>query len=118
MDRVSIEGLKIDATIGILDWEQDILQPLVIDLDMAWDNSVPARTKQIEDALDYAAVSEAVTALIQSKPWGLIEDVAEQIANLIMTRFSVSGLRIRVAKPTAVKTATTVAVTATRGQFA
>lgn len=117
MDRVSIEGLRIDATIGILDWEQDILQPLVIDLEMAWDNSLPAQSQRIEDALDYSAVSEVVIELVQSKPWGLIEDVAEQIAALILSTFSVPGLRIRVAKPTAVKEAHTVAVTAIRGQF-
>ncbi|WP_232819969.1 dihydroneopterin aldolase [Aliidiomarina celeris] len=114
MDRVVIEGLTINATIGIFDWEQRILQPLVIDLDMAWNNAKPAQTKDIADALDYAAVSDAVVNLISAQPWGLIEDVAERVAALILQDFSVPQVRVRVAKPTAVKQATTVAVSIER----
>lgn len=117
MDRVFIEGLRVEATIGIFDWEQRILQPLEIDLEMAWDNRPAATSGAIEEALDYAAVSEAVTGLIQSKPWGLIEEVAEAIGRLIQKEFKVQGVTLKVAKPTAVLTAKTVAVQITRGSF-
>ncbi|RUO19993.1 dihydroneopterin aldolase [Aliidiomarina iranensis] len=110
-DFVSIEGLEVLAVVGIFEWEQEITQPLVIDLKMAWDNRKPAKTGAIEDALDYDAVQKAVTSWITAKTWGLIEDVAEIIATRIMAEFNVSELQVRVAKPTAVKAARTVAVT-------
>ncbi len=44
MDHVFIEGLEIEALIGIYDWERRIRQPLVFDIEMAFDNRVPAAT--------------------------------------------------------------------------
>ena len=42
MDKVFIEGLEVDALIGIYDWERRIRQPLAFDIEMAFDNRVPA----------------------------------------------------------------------------
>ena len=43
-DRVFIEGLEIEALIGIYDWERRIRQPLRFDIEMAFDNTRPAAT--------------------------------------------------------------------------
>ena len=40
MDYVFIEGLEIEALIGIYDWERRIRQPLVFDIEMAFDLSL------------------------------------------------------------------------------
>jgi len=115
LDIVSVHGLTVETVIGILDWEQEIKQPLVIDLDMSFACAKAANSGKIDDALDYFAVSEAVTEWLQAQPWGLIETVAEVLAERIMARFSVQGIKICVKKPTAVPTAQYVAVTIERG---
>ncbi|HAE90434.1 MAG TPA: bifunctional dihydroneopterin aldolase/7,8-dihydroneopterin epimerase, partial [Idiomarina sp.] len=56
LDEVLIEGLEVDATIGVYDWEQDIQQKLIIDLTLAWDCQRAGQSDSIDDALDYAAV--------------------------------------------------------------
>ncbi len=38
MDIVFIEQLSVITTIGVYDWEQDIEQKLVLDIEMGWDN--------------------------------------------------------------------------------
>jgi len=115
-DHVLIEGLSVDTVIGVFDWEQKITQRLVIDLDMAWDSRPAAATDDIHQALDYAKVSDAVMALVTARPRQLIEQVAEEIATLILQQFSVPEVKVRVAKPGAVKNATTVAVQIHRKQ--
>src|SRR5690606_40987502 len=60
MDKVFIEGLQIDALIGIYDWERRIRQPLVFDIEMAFDNRIPAASDAIDDTLNYKAVSKRV----------------------------------------------------------
>ncbi|RUO22968.1 dihydroneopterin aldolase [Aliidiomarina minuta] len=109
-DKVIIEGLEVDTVIGIYDWEKEIRQPLVIDLQMAWPNQAPAHSDNIEDALDYEALCNQITSWLQAQPFALIERVAEHIASQIIEQFSVSWLRVRVAKPTAIKQARLVAV--------
>ncbi|MFY8206584.1 MAG: dihydroneopterin aldolase, partial [Arenimonas sp.] len=38
MDKVFIEALGIECVIGIYDWERTIKQPIVLDIEMAFDN--------------------------------------------------------------------------------
>src|SRR5690606_20519430 len=65
MDTVFIEGLEIEALIGIYDWERRIRQPLRFDLEMAFDNRVPAASDDIADTLDYKAVSKRLIEFVE-----------------------------------------------------
>jgi dihydroneopterin aldolase len=116
MDIVFIEQLEIDAVIGVYDWERDIRQTLVLDLEMASDNRRAAGDDNIQDALDYAAVSQRLLDFVGSSEFELIESLAEAVASLVMTEFSVPWLRLRVAKPGAVKEAAAVGVVIERGE--
>ncbi|TRW47942.1 dihydroneopterin aldolase [Aliidiomarina halalkaliphila] len=113
-DLVLVEGLEVPAVIGIFDWEQDIQQPLVVDVAVVWDNRIPAASGSIDDALDYDRLSRAIQDWIQEKPYGLIEEVAEVLADRILHEFKVAAVQLKVAKPTAVKAARSVAVQITR----
>lgn len=110
MDKVYVTGLQVDAYIGVYDWEHEQTQPLIIDLEMDWDISRAAQSQQLGDALDYDALSKAVTQLIQVRPRVLIETVAEEIAQLVLTEFCSPKVRVKVAKPQAVPTAQYTAV--------
>lgn len=116
MDIVYITGLKLDAVIGVYDWERDIRQTLVLDLEMASDTRRGAATDAIEDALDYAAISEAISALVTGSSYQLIESLAEAVARRVMTEFPVPWLRLRVSKPGAVAAADDVGVIIERGE--
>lgn len=54
MDKVFIEQLEVITTIGVYDWEQQIKQKLVLDLEMAHDNRAAGKSDDVADALDYA----------------------------------------------------------------
>ncbi|MFT8212229.1 MAG: bifunctional dihydroneopterin aldolase/7,8-dihydroneopterin epimerase [Symbiopectobacterium sp.] len=115
MDIVFIEELTMIATIGVYDWEQTISQKLVLDIEMAWDNRKAATSDDVRDCLSYADVSEAVIAHVSSQPFALIERVAEEVAQLLMQRFAIPWLRIKVCKPGAVAQARQVGVVIERG---
>ncbi|MCW8330341.1 dihydroneopterin aldolase [Photobacterium sp. SDRW27] len=115
MDSVFIEHLEVIATIGAYDWEQEIKQKLVLDLEMAHDNRPAANSDDVAYALDYAAVSSAVTLHIENGRFQLVERVAEEVASLIMEQFSVPWLKVRVTKPGAVVNARGVGVQIERG---
>ncbi|MEF1288640.1 bifunctional dihydroneopterin aldolase/7,8-dihydroneopterin epimerase [Vibrio sp. M260118] len=115
MDKVFIEQLEVITTIGVYDWEQEIKQKLVLDIEMAHDNRPAGKSDDVVDALDYAQVSEAVLTHIQGGRFLLVERVAEEIAELIMTRFSVPWIKIRLTKPGAVPQAKGVGVVIERG---
>ncbi len=110
MDKVFIEQLEVITTIGVYDWEQEIKQKLVLDIEMAHDNRLAGKSDDVADALDYAQVSQAVLEHIENGRFLLVERVAEEIAELIMERFSVPYIKIRLTKPGAVPQAKGVGV--------
>ncbi|MDW6001817.1 bifunctional dihydroneopterin aldolase/7,8-dihydroneopterin epimerase [Vibrio mangrovi] len=117
MDKVFIEQLVVVTTIGVYDWEQQIKQKLVFDIEMAHDNRPAGKSDDVSDALDYAQVSQQVIQHVENGSFLLIERVAEEVADLIMTTFSVPWLRIRLTKPGAVPQAGGVGVVIERGQL-
>ncbi|KGM54700.1 dihydroneopterin aldolase [Lysobacter arseniciresistens ZS79] len=110
MDKVFIEGLEIEALIGIYDWERRIRQPLVFDIEMAFDNRVPAATDAIGDTLNYKAVSKRVIQVVSESDYGLVETLAEKVAAVILDEFGVRHVRLRLSKPGAVRGARSVGV--------
>jgi len=115
MDYVFIEGLEIDCTIGIYDWEKAIKQKLVLDIEMAHDNKKPAHTDNIADALDYEAVSHTLIHYLETTPIELVERVAEEVARILQNQFAIPWLKVRVRKPDAIKVAKSVGVCIERG---
>ena len=116
MDKVYIKGLKTDAVIGVYDWERDIRQQLVIDLDLASDNRTAAADDEIAHAVDYDAISSRVVAYVEQSQFQLIETLAERLAALLQEEFAVPWLRLRLAKPGAVAAADEVGVQIERGE--
>lgn len=110
MDKVFIEGLEIEALIGIYDWERRIRQPLVFDLEMAFDNRVPAASDDIADTLDYKAVSKRLIEYVGASDFGLVETLAERCAAIVLDEFDVAHVRLKLSKPGAVRGARAVGV--------
>nr|WP_113864879.1 bifunctional dihydroneopterin aldolase/7,8-dihydroneopterin epimerase [Brenneria salicis]NMN90700.1 dihydroneopterin aldolase [Brenneria salicis ATCC 15712 = DSM 30166]RBP66804.1 dihydroneopterin aldolase [Brenneria salicis ATCC 15712 = DSM 30166]RLM32208.1 bifunctional dihydroneopterin aldolase/7,8-dihydroneopterin epimerase [Brenneria salicis ATCC 15712 = DSM 30166] len=115
MDIVFIEELTVITTIGVYDWEQTIQQKLVFDIEMGWDNRRAAASDEVSDCLSYADVSDAVIEHVAGQRFALVERVAEEVAQLLMRRFSIPWLRIKVSKPGAVAQARQVGVIIERG---
>jgi 7,8-dihydroneopterin aldolase/epimerase/oxygenase len=116
MDIVYIKELRADAVIGVYDWERDIRQELVLDLELASDNRRAASSDAIADAVDYDAISRRVLAYVQGSEFQLIETLAERVADLVLAEFAIPWLRLRVGKPGAVKEAADVGIVIERGE--
>ncbi len=110
MDKVFIEALQIEALIGIYDWERRIRQPLVFDLEMGFDNRVPAASDDIAHTLDYKAVSKRLVEYVSQSDFGLVETLAERCAGIVMDEFGIDWLRLKLSKPGAVRGARAVGV--------
>jgi len=108
MDKVFIRGLKVDAVIGVFDWEKQVQQPLIFDLEMAWDITQAAQTDELKYALNYAAVSERVIEFVTGHQFELLETLLEKLAALLIAEFQIPEILIRVEKPAVVPEAQAV----------
>ncbi|TPE54960.1 dihydroneopterin aldolase [Maribrevibacterium harenarium] len=109
-DIVFIEGLHVDAVIGVYDWEKVILQQLVFDLEMEHDNRVPAATDDLSKTLDYEAISNFIRDYCKENQFELIETLAERLAAALIAQFSLSVITMTLRKPSAVPSANAVGV--------
>lgn len=115
MDIVYIKGLEVKTVIGIYDWEKEIKQKITIDLEMASDIKKAAATDEIADALDYKSVSKRLISFVEDSEIQLIETLAEKIADIVLSEFGVSWLRLSLGKPGAVTGSRDVGVIIERG---
>jgi dihydroneopterin aldolase len=117
MDKVYIEGLNIQTTIGFFQWEKEIKQTLVIDVAMGWDTAKAAENDELAKTLDYADISEKIAVFANNNPVDLIETLAERLASYLMHEYKIPWLKLNVAKPNAVHNAITVGVEIERGSL-
>ena len=65
-DVVFVKGLTVEAVIGVYAWERAITQPLLIDIALETDISRAAISDDVNDALNYKAVCDDVSAWCQA----------------------------------------------------
>lgn len=116
MDTVFINDLRIEAIIGIYDWERKVKQTISLDLEMGADIRQSAATDAIEDTLNYKAVAKRLIAFVEASDYQLVETLAEKIAGIVLSEFSVPWLKLTVHKPGAVRGSRDVGVIIERGE--
>ena len=116
MDKIFLDELKIDAIIGIWDWERKIRQTVVIDLEMSADIAKAAATDDVVDTLNYKAVAKRLQAFVGDSSYQLVETRAENIARIIRDEFDVAWVRVKVHKPGAIRGSKDVGVDIERGE--
>ncbi|MBL3591029.1 MAG: dihydroneopterin aldolase [gamma proteobacterium endosymbiont of Lamellibrachia anaximandri] len=115
MDIVFIRNLRVETVIGIYDWEREIRQPVVIDLEMGADIARAAESDHIDDTLDYKAVSKRLIQFVEGSEFQLVETLAERCADIVLDEFEVPWVRLTMNKIGAVSAARDVGVIIERG---
>lgn len=113
-DVIFVKGLKVEAVIGVYEWERAITQPLLIDIALETDISKAASSDNVDDALNYKAVCDDVSEWCQAIKAELLEHLAGQIADKLLTKYDSHKVTLSIAKPTAIKQADAVGVQITR----
>ena len=111
LDQTRVEGLRVDASIGVYDFEYGIRQRLIIDVVAYSDLRTAGGADALEHAVDYDRISKICRAVATERHHRLIETVATKIAAGVLEKLAVvKAIDVRVAKPGAVPDAETVAV--------
>jgi dihydroneopterin aldolase len=118
MDTIFIQGLKAEAIIGVYEWEHQVPQSLILDIEFNGDVHKAALTDSIHDTVHYHTVADRVLDFIAQQRFHLVETYAEHIAMLILEEFGVEWVKLTIVKPGGVKVARGVGVTLKRERSA
>ena len=110
---IRLEGLRLDASIGIYPHELAARQPLEIDLQLAIDGTLVARSDDIRHTVDYDQIVQCLEALLATRHFHLLEHLSQAMLDTLASRFPVKRAEVTIAKPLAVPKARRVSVTRT-----
>lgn len=102
MDKLFIHGLKVLAKVGILPHEKTCVQPVVIDFQCHIDAHKIAFDDDIAKTLNYVEVRDEIAAYLDTHRFQLVETLAHRLAENLINRFGLTGLQLKVTKPSAI----------------
>jgi len=103
MDIVYLHGLRLETIIGVWEWERQLKQSVVVDLDLGTDISQAGSSDSIEDTIDYKSVSTRLIKLAAESEFSLLEALAESISAILLGEFKIEWVRIRINKQGALR---------------
>ncbi len=90
---IHIEQLTFEAIIGLLDFEREHTQRVIIDLEAVYNYENGA-------FIDYADLAEMITIRVQEGRYKLLEDALLDLETLILSSYShITALTLKIKKP-------------------
>jgi dihydroneopterin aldolase len=115
VDTIFISELRLDIRVGVYDWETRVPQKVQFDLEFALPGAKAAKTGDLADTIDYAAVVSRIEQSLAGTHVGLLEKLADQVADILMREFKSPWVKVSVAKLAPLKGVRRLGVTIERG---
>ena len=109
-DTIIIRDLLVRCVIGIQDWEREVKQDVLINIDMEMDAWLAGQSDDFQDTVDYKAVAKRIIAFAEASEFRLVEALSQGIAGLCLEDTRVEKVRVRVEKPGALRFARSVGI--------
>lgn len=100
-DRVTVTGIEAFGRHGVFDHEKADGQRFTCDVTLWVDTRRAAARDDLAEAVDYGAVAQAVHAVLAGPPRDLIEAVAADVADAVLTDARVLAVDVTIHKPQA-----------------
>jgi dihydroneopterin aldolase len=100
-DRIELRGLTVRGQHGVYDHERADGQDFVTDITVWIDLTGAAATDDLSGTYDYGVLAERAAAVVAGPARNLIETVAAEIAEDVMTDSRVHAVEVTVHKPQA-----------------
>jgi FolB domain-containing protein len=96
--KISIIDLEVFYRVGVPDEERAQPQRLLLAVEMESDFLAAAKTDSIADTIDYFVVSQRLLKFGDGKSWKLIEKLAADICNMVLSEFKPQKVTVEVKK--------------------
>jgi FolB domain-containing protein len=115
LSKITITDLEVFFCVGVSDEERAKPQRLLVTVDMAFDFSSAATSDRIEKTINYQDVSDQILKYGDGRNWKLIERLASNIADYILSEYRPEAVLVEVKKFTIPQAShVSVSVTKTR----
>ncbi|NLW49561.1 MAG: dihydroneopterin aldolase [Candidatus Brocadiaceae bacterium] len=114
LDRIHIRDLLLRCVIGVREWEREALQNVLLNITLHADLRAACAGDALEDTVDYVAIKKRVIELVEASAYGLLETLAQAVADACLEDPRVRRVDVTLEKPGALRFARSVAVEISR----
>ncbi|HUN92496.1 MAG TPA: dihydroneopterin aldolase [Burkholderiaceae bacterium] len=97
-DRIFIQGLRLDAMVGIYLHERTSTNPVDIDLEFGVPGAGVYESGDLVDTIDYGAVASRLKEELAGRRFGLLEEMSQRIADILLGEFGAPWVRVSIVK--------------------
>jgi FolB domain-containing protein len=98
MSKINIVDLEVFMNVGVSDEERAKPQRLLLTVEMAFDFSSAAISDRFTKTIDYFAVAQLLLKFGEGRSWKLIEKLANDIADKVLSEFRPQAVTVEVKK--------------------
>lgn len=98
MSKITIADLEVFYCVGLTDEERAKAQRLLVTVDMQVDISSAALSDRIERTVNYQQVVDRLLKFGEGRNWKLIEKLAVNIADMVLSDFRPQAVLVEVKK--------------------
>lgn len=115
MDFIFIEGMLVNANVGIFPRERTAAQPLEINMTFGVPDDAALRD-DIADTIGYDRVVDRIREVLALRQFNLLETLGEFVVTLMFDEFNAPWVRVSISKPGVMKDVRRVGVYIERGR--
>jgi FolB domain-containing protein len=98
LSEILINSLRVKTWIGVPDAERMEAQEIEIDIRIQPARNFAEMQDDISLTVDYAAVCQRVSELARERPRRLIESLAQEICDMILSEFAATSAEVEIRK--------------------
>ena len=98
MDKILLEGIRLDIRVGTTGEERSEPQLCGLDLALEADLKAAGRSGDLKHTVDYAAIFRLIEAHCAQNSFTLLEEVGQQVCDRIFDQYPVKSIKLRIRK--------------------
>jgi dihydroneopterin aldolase len=98
MSKISIVDLEVFYCVGVSEEERAAPQRLLISVDMTVDLAAAVVSDRLEKTVNYHTVAQRLLNYGAGRSWKLLEKLAANVADMILTEFKPQAVMVEVKK--------------------
>jgi FolB domain-containing protein len=98
MSKITIADLEVSYSVGVTPEERAKPQRLLLTVDMSFDFSSAAVSDRVEKTINYHKVAQDLLKYGENRSWKLIEKLASNIADMILSEYGPQAVMVEVKK--------------------
>ena len=98
MATITIEDLEVFYRVGVPDEERAVPQRLLLRIEVELDTTSAEQSDRIADTIDYFQLTRDLLAFGEGRSWRLIEKLAADAADHILTKYRPASVLVEVKK--------------------